>query len=64
MEVAKKIANQAGLELVAPEAGRHGRFFDLQECTAHHFKDMIHICLEPEAQGSSCKTPNEIRLAI
>ena len=24
---------------------------DLQECTAPHFKNLIHICLEPEAQG-------------
>ena len=24
---------------------------DLKECTVPHLKDLIHICLEPEAQG-------------
>ena len=65
LEVAKKIANSAHQEPEAPGAGWTSRFLidlqlwpliflqplNLQECTVTHLKDLIHICLGPEAQG-------------
>ena len=61
----KKICQLGQLKPYAPGAGWTGRFFinlqlwpliflqplDLQECTVPHFKDLIYIWLEPEAQG-------------
>ena len=63
MEIKQKIAESSRLETDAVGVGCTGRFFiilllrpliilqplDLQECTVPHLKDLIHICLEPEA---------------
>ena len=65
LEVDKKSAASAGPRRIGFEVGRVGNFLcdlqlwpqiflqplDLQECTVPHLKDLIHICLELEAQG-------------
>ena len=70
MEFDKKYTKSAGPGLIRFEIGRVGNFLcdlqlwpqiflqplDLQECKVPHLKDLIHICLEAEAQ--SCGTFN------
>ena len=67
LEFDKKPAGSAGPGCIEFEMGRVGSFLcdlqlwpqiflqplDLQECTVNHCKDLIHISLEPEAQGCS-----------